>query len=76
LSACTLGGRDKNEQDFLKINDSLVDSNATVETVALYENLQRTASDGIMFGHQDDLADQEILHPYHDLTKQNKLYYQ
>lgn len=34
----------------------LSDKNATVETQILYENLQRLALKGPMFGHQDDLA--------------------
>ena len=33
-----------------------VDKKATKETVALYKNLKRLLSKGIMFGHQDDLA--------------------
>ncbi|HLP38125.1 glycoside hydrolase family 26 protein [Lacibacter sp.] len=32
------------------------DKNATKETVNLYNNLQKLASKGFMFGHQDDLA--------------------
>jgi mannan endo-1,4-beta-mannosidase len=33
-----------------------LDSKATAETRNLYTNLQRVAQQGIMFGHQDDLA--------------------
>ena len=32
------------------------DKNATRETIALYNNLKRLLHEGIMFGHQDDLA--------------------
>lgn len=34
----------------------LVDPDATAETRALFENLRRVARDGVLFGHQDDLA--------------------
>lgn len=34
----------------------LVDPNATVETMALFENLDHYRNDQILFGHQDDLA--------------------
>jgi mannan endo-1,4-beta-mannosidase len=50
----------KNPTDHKKIpkitNDFLVDSLATAETVALYKNLRNLAGNGVMFGHQDDLA--------------------
>jgi len=32
------------------------DKKATKETIALYHNLEKLLNDGIMFGHQDDLA--------------------
>ncbi|MDI1255604.1 MAG: glycosyl hydrolase [Flavobacterium sp.] len=34
----------------------LSDKDATAETVALYQNLNRLTQKGILFGHQDDLA--------------------
>ena len=37
-------------------NHVLVDSLATPETVALYHTLARVSTDGVLFGHQDDLA--------------------
>ena len=37
-------------------NDFLVDSLATGETVALFQDLRSIAANGLMFGHQDDLA--------------------
>lgn len=33
-----------------------IDPQATPQTVALYENLQRLAGNALLFGHQDDLA--------------------
>ncbi len=39
-----------------KTNDILVDSLATVETVALFEKLKTVSRVGVLFGHQDDLA--------------------
>ena len=40
-----------------KANANLpIDEKATKETVALYNNLKKLLSKGIMFGHQDDLA--------------------
>ena len=39
-----------------KTNDFLVDSLATAETVALFNNLKAVAQTGVMFGHQDDTA--------------------
>jgi mannan endo-1,4-beta-mannosidase len=38
------------------ISAAPIDKKATKETVALYKNLKRLLSKGIMFGHQDDLA--------------------
>lgn len=37
-------------------NNFPVDNKATKETVALYNNLKKLLSKGILFGHQDDLA--------------------
>lgn len=37
-------------------NDFLVDSLATGETVVLFQDLKSIALNGVMFGHQDDLA--------------------
>jgi mannan endo-1,4-beta-mannosidase len=37
-------------------NDFLVDTLATVETVALFQNLKTVAQTGVLFGHQDDTA--------------------
>lgn len=37
-------------------NDFLVDTLATAETVALFQNLKQIANQEILFGHQDDLA--------------------
>lgn len=37
-------------------NSILVDSLATAETVALFQNLQAIAQTGVLFGHQDDTA--------------------
>ena len=46
-----------NEDDELKItNDFLVDSFATIETVALYQNLKSFSSNKILFGHQETTA--------------------
>jgi len=39
-----------------RVNDVLVDSLATPETVALFKNLHEVAKTGVLFGHQDDLA--------------------
>lgn len=36
--------------------DLPIDKKATKETIALYNNLKKLLSKGIMFGHQDDLA--------------------
>jgi hypothetical protein len=36
--------------------DLPADKKATKETIALYHNLKRLLNEGIMFGHQDDLA--------------------
>lgn len=44
------------EQKLTKTNEFLVDSLATPETVALFKNLQTIAAQGVLFGHQDDLA--------------------
>src|ERR1700748_1084331 len=41
---------------FLVAQDLPGDKKATKETVALYHNLKKLLSEGIMFGHQDDLA--------------------
>ena len=38
------------------VYDSPTDKKATKETVALYHNLKKLLNDGVMFGHQDDLA--------------------
>jgi mannan endo-1,4-beta-mannosidase len=38
------------------INSILVDSLATAETVALFNNLKAVAQTNVLFGHQDDLA--------------------
>jgi len=37
-------------------HDLPVDKKATKETMALYRNLKKLLNEGIMFGHQDDLA--------------------
>lgn len=37
-------------------NNSPSDKHATKATIALYNNLQKLMQEGIMFGHQDDLA--------------------
>ena len=37
-------------------NDLPADKKATKETIALYHNLKKLLNEGIMFGHQDDLA--------------------
>src|SRR4029078_403939 len=37
-------------------NEMPADKKATRETTALYRNLKKLLSEGIMFGHQDDLA--------------------
>ena len=39
-----------------EINDMLVDTLATIETVALFKNLKTIAATKVLFGHQDDLA--------------------
>jgi mannan endo-1,4-beta-mannosidase len=39
-----------------KTNNILVDSLATAETVALFEKLKSVSQQGVLFGHQDDLA--------------------
>ncbi len=39
-----------------RTNTILVDSLATVETVALFEKLKSASQIGVLFGHQDDLA--------------------
>jgi mannan endo-1,4-beta-mannosidase len=39
-----------------EVNQLLVDSLATKETVALFTNLRTLAHEGVLFGHQDDLA--------------------
>ena len=44
------------EEKPTKTNDFLVDTLATVETVALFQNLQTVAQTGVLFGHQDDTA--------------------
>ncbi|MCV9387009.1 glycoside hydrolase family 26 protein [Reichenbachiella ulvae] len=38
------------------IDNTLIDSQATKETINLYNNLKKTAENHIMFGHQDDMA--------------------
>jgi len=38
------------------VNDLLVDSLATDETVALFTNLRTVSETKVLFGHQDDLA--------------------
>jgi mannan endo-1,4-beta-mannosidase len=44
-------------ESYTKANPSSpIDAKATKETVALYNNLKKLLSKGIMFGHQDDLA--------------------
>ena len=48
--------KEQEEITYPVTNDSLVDSMATEETVALYEFLHSFAGTGTMFGHQDDLA--------------------
>ena len=48
--------KEQEEITYPVTNDSLVDSMATEETVALYEFLRSFAGTGTMFGHQDDLA--------------------
>ena len=40
----------------VKTNETLVDSLATTETVALFNNLKAVSQTGLLFGHQDDLA--------------------
>ena len=47
-------GSDKDKTN--PVNDILVDSLATTETVALYKNLEAIDDSGVLFGHQDDLA--------------------
>ena len=37
-------------------NELPSDKKATKETIALYHNLKKLLNEGIMFGHQDDLA--------------------
>src|SRR6476661_9697 len=37
-------------------NDLPADKKTTKETIALYHNLKKLLNNGIMFGHQDDLA--------------------
>ncbi|MBN1892870.1 beta-mannosidase [bacterium] len=39
-----------------RVNELLVDSLATPETVALFQNLRALSASGVLFGHQDDLA--------------------
>ena len=43
-------------EDVKKTNAFLVDTLATVATVALFQNLQTAAQTGVLFGHQDDTA--------------------
>jgi len=44
------------ETEPLKTNDYLVDSLATQETIALYNNLKIVADSSVLFGHQDATA--------------------
>lgn len=46
----------KKYSDRIHLKSVLVDQNATVKTVALYENMKKTLKKGIMIGHQDDAA--------------------
>lgn len=46
----------KKYSDRIHLKSVLVDQNATVKTVALYENMKKTLNKGIMIGHQDDAA--------------------
>ena len=39
-----------------KFTSTLIDQNATSETIALYNNLKNTSKDYVLYGHQDDLA--------------------
>ena len=55
FNACT-ENKEQEQVNYPVTNDFLVDSRATVETVALYEFLRTFAGTGTMFGHQDDLA--------------------
>ena len=59
LSACSKDspteGEDKPKPPE-KTNDFLVDSLATIETVALFKKLKSVSQTGVLFGHQDDLA--------------------
>ena len=55
FNACT-ENKEQEQVNYPVTNDFLVDSQATVETVALYEFLRTFAGTGTMFGHQDDLA--------------------
>ena len=49
LSSLTVSGQ-------VATNDLPADKKATKETIALYHNLKKLLNEGIMFGHQDDLA--------------------
>ena len=55
-SACHKDAPTENEKPPAKTNNILVDSLATAETVALFENLKTVSQQGVLFGHQDDLA--------------------
>lgn len=46
----------KNENPSNPLNHILVDSLATAETVALFENLRTLSPNALLFGHQDDVA--------------------
>src|ERR1700748_2924917 len=43
-------------QGQITTGDQPADKKATKETIALYRNLKKLLNEGIMFGHQDDLA--------------------
>lgn len=51
---CSCAGQKK--QDTMLSAGGPCDSLATAETKALYDNLKELAKNGVMFGHQDDLA--------------------
>ena len=55
MVGCITSGCDSPNEE-KRPGDLPLDANATVETVALYQNLKALSGSGTLFGHQDDLA--------------------
>jgi mannan endo-1,4-beta-mannosidase len=56
ISCSSKNGTNIDDEPPVVVNEILVDSLATSQTVALYKNLQAINASGVLFGHQDDTA--------------------